>query len=184
MHYPDMIDVTSSELEREATENTVRTFMDTPWLLRASSLAERGFVAAPAPEGGPWPEIDRTRIVTVLPAHGIQCCLAIPVEALDRPRTYRVRMTQQGMREFMRECASLNYLLVAEDDAPFLLLCTGRDYCIYAGAEPIVEKAMGLQRAVAERRFKDFAEDPLWPARDRAHFLKVLQLCREVSAQA
>jgi hypothetical protein len=157
--HPDIAAVRNRDEEEKACA-LAYSYMSSSFQLSTESLRSSGYVAIAANENGPWnlPEFPGNiqRIAAVLASHDIDACYAVPVELLSPRVVFRMAATELGIRGFMYHCSGLNHLLVSEDNAPFMLLCTGLDIHVYAGNEEIIQEAMGMTLIEADKRFDDY----------------------------
>lgn len=160
-------------------QSTIERLVKKPWHLNTDWIADKKWVAVPVEKGRHFEEEEAKTISHTLLLFGYTECFAIATEPMGNyPRCYLVPPTKEGLIDFSKECAGLNFVLIPEN-LSFAILCTSENYNIFAGPSDFVEKAVGTDIATARIKFREVASDEWWEGR----LLKVARKYEEISGK-
>lgn len=143
-------------------QSAIERLVEKPWHLNPDWIANKKWIAVPMEKGRHFEEEEAKTISHALLFFGYTECFAIATEPMgDYPHCYLVPPTKEGLLDFSKECAGLNFILVPENMS-FAILCTSENYNIFAGPSDFVEKAIGTNIAAARAKFREVASDEWW----------------------
>lgn len=146
-------------------EAKLKDFVDQPWHLRVAQIIKNNWLAVAVEKGRHFEEPEAESVSQALRSEGITEIFAVATEPLKESSScYRVAATKEGLLDFSRECAGLNFALT-DEDLSFIILCTSEDYNVVAGLRRFVEVALGSDLDTARKKFRDFASDEMWDGR-------------------
>jgi hypothetical protein len=156
--------VANADVVRQLEAMAAQVF-DEPWHLRAAWIIDRGWIVVPVEKGRHFEEDDAARTARAMRGFGYEQCYAVATEPMDDdPHAYSVPATRDGLIDFSRTTAGLNFILIPQD-LSFAVLCTSEDYNLYAGSRDFVELALGTDVDSARAQFREIAADEWWQGR-------------------